>query len=147
MTLFKRFTKVQIWYSKTFKLGLGCLFRNIKCFLAKGNCFWNLDLLVKTIEAKENVTYNCSSRIVRFLMFYQMFLSSHGKASIIISRGGCFKLIFIVTNLFQCYLSLSVFGACLCVLFIHTISIIILCVSWKELCFIKFNQHMTSTSE
>ena len=118
MTLFKRFTKVQIWYSKSFKLGLGCLFRNIKCFLAKGNCFWNLDLLVKTIEAKENVTYNCSPKIVRFLMFYQMFLSSHGKESIIISRGGCFKLIFIVTNLFQCYLFLSVW--CMFVCFVYT---------------------------
>ena len=32
-----------------------------------------------------------------------------------------------------------------CVLFIHIISIIILCVSWKELPFTESNQHKTST--
>ena len=45
--------------------------------------------------------------------------------------GGCFKkvgllLIFILTNPFQCYLSLSVWCVCVCVLFIYTSSISII---------------------
>ena len=41
-------------------------------------------------------------------------------------------IIFILTNLFQCYLSLSVCYLCMWMLFIYTISISIICVSQEE---------------
>ena len=53
--------------------------------------------------------------------------------------GGCFEkggvsFIFILTNPFQCYLSLIVWSVCVCVcvLFIYTISISIICVSQEQ---------------
>ena len=51
-------------------------------------------------------------------------------------------LIFVLTNLFQCYLSMSVWRVC--VLFICTTSISILCVPRKELSFIKSIQQISN---
>ena len=55
-------------------------------------------------------------------------------------------LIFILTNPFQFYLSLSVWCVCLCVcvcvLFIYTISISIPCISWEELSLMESNQQI-----
>ena len=61
--------------------------------------------------------------------------------------GGCFKkggvsLVFILTDSFQCYLSLSVCCVCVFVLFIYTISISIICVSYEEPSLIASNQQM-----
>ena len=56
-----------------------------------------------------------------------------------LKRGGL-SLIFILTNPFQCYLSLSVW--CVCVLFIYTVSISIICVSQEEPNLIASNQQM-----
>ena len=50
------------------------------------------------------------------------------------------SLIFILTNSFQCYLSLSVW--CVRVLFIYTISISIICVSKDELSLAASNQQI-----
>ena len=50
------------------------------------------------------------------------------------------SLIFILTNPFQCYLSLSVW--CVRVLFIYTISISIICVSKDEPSLIASNQQI-----
>ena len=50
------------------------------------------------------------------------------------------SLIFILTNPFQCYLSLSVW--CVRVLFIYTISISIICVSKDELSLAASNQQI-----
>ena len=47
-------------------------------------------------------------------------------------KGGTLSLIFILTNPFQCYLSVSGWCVCVCVFLIYTISISILCVSWEE---------------
>ena len=51
------------------------------------------------------------------------------------------SLIFIVTNPFKCYLSLSVWW--MCVLFIYTISISIIYVSQEETSFIASNQQIS----
>ena len=60
--------------------------------------------------------------------------------------GDCLKkgvpFIFILTNLFQCYLSVSVWCVCICVLFIYTTSISIICVSQEEPCLIASNQQI-----
>ena len=69
---------------------------------------------------------------------------SHKKGGI--GNRGCFlkkgvgSLIFMLTNPFQCYLSLSVW--CVCVLFIYTISIRIICVSQEEPSLIVSNQQI-----
>ena len=73
---------------------------------------------------------------------------SHKKGGIGKIGRGCFKkgvvsFILILTNPFQCYLSLSVWCVCLCFfLFIYTISIGIICVSQKEPSLIASNQQM-----
>ena len=54
-------------------------------------------------------------------------------------KGGV-SLILILTNPFQCYL--SVFDVCVCVLFICTISISIICVSKDEPSLIESNQQI-----
>ena len=51
------------------------------------------------------------------------------------------SLIFILTNPFQRYLSLSVWCAYVCVLFIYTISVTILSVLQKQLSFTESNRH------
>ena len=61
--------------------------------------------------------------------------------------GGCLKkrgvsLIFILTNPFQCYLSECLVCVRLCVLFIYTISISIICVSQEEPSLIACNQQI-----
>ena len=53
-----------------------------------------------------------------------------------------FETYFLLTNPFQCYLSLSVWCVCLCVLFIYTISISIICVSQEEPSLIASNQQI-----
>ena len=51
-------------------------------------------------------------------------------------------LIFILTNPFQCYLSLSIWCVCMCVLVICTISISIICVSQEKHSLIASNQQI-----
>ena len=51
-------------------------------------------------------------------------------------------LTFILTNPFQCYLSLRVWCVCMCVLFIYTISISIIYVSQEEPSLIASNQQI-----
>ena len=57
---------------------------------------------------------------------------------VVIKRG--VSLIFILTNPFQCYISLSVW--CVRVLFIYTISISIICVSQEKPSLIVSNQQI-----
>ena len=52
-------------------------------------------------------------------------------------KVGGVSLIFILSNLFQCYL--SEYLVCVCVLFIYTVSISIVCVSREELTLIESN--------
>ena len=63
----------------------------------------------------------------------------------ILKRGGVSR-IFILTNPFQCYLSLSIccvcVCVCVCVLCIYTISVSIICVSHKEPSLIASNQQI-----
>ena len=51
-----------------------------------------------------------------------------------------FSLIFLLTNPFQCYFSLSAWWVC--ILFIYTISVSIICVSQGEPSFIASNQQI-----
>ena len=64
--------------------------------------------------------------------------------TVVLKKG--VTLIFILTNPFQCYLSLSVWFVCVCVcvcvLFIYTISISVNCVSLEELSLIASNQQI-----
>ena len=60
------------------------------------------------------------------------------KGGVVLKKG--ISLIFILTNPFQCYLSLS--NWCVCILFIYTISITITCASQEEPSLISSNQQI-----
>ena len=63
-----------------------------------------------------------------------------GKIGGFVLKKGGVSLIFITANPFQCYLSLSAW--CVCVLFIYTISISIICASQEEPSLIATNQQI-----
>ena len=61
------------------------------------------------------------------------------KRGVVLKKG--VSLIFILTNCWQCYLSLSVWCECVCLVYLHHFCQY-LCVSWEELSLIESNQQI-----
>ena len=80
----------------------------------------------------------CKSLGKNLFSIRTLFFSKKGEKWVQIFKGG--SLIIILTNPFQCYLSLRVW--CVCVLLIYTISVSIICVSQEEPSPIASDQQM-----